>query len=31
MTKQDKFNYGSVVVGIATLAVVFIASWILDM
>jgi hypothetical protein len=28
MTKQDKFNYGSVVVGGIVLAIVFIASWV---
>lgn len=27
MTKQDKFNYGSVVVGLVVLAIVFIVSW----
>ena len=28
MTKQDKFNYGSVIVGLVVLAIVFIASWV---
>lgn len=28
MTKQDKFNYGSVIVGLLALAIVFIVSWI---
>ena len=27
MTKQDKFNFGSVVVGVAALAIVFLISW----
>jgi hypothetical protein len=27
MTKQDKFNYGSVVVGLIALAIVFTVSW----
>ena len=27
MTRQDKFNYGSVVVGVVALAIVFALSW----
>ena len=27
MTKQDKFNYGSVVVGLVCLAIVFVVAW----
>lgn len=27
MTKQDKFNYGSVIVGLVLLAIVFAVAW----
>ena len=27
MTRQDRFNYGSVVVGVVALAIVFLISW----
>lgn len=31
MTRQDKFNYGSVGVGLVVLALVFVLAWVFDL
>ena len=31
MTKQDKFNYGSVFVGLVVLVLVFVLAWVFDL
>ena len=31
MTRQDKFNYGSVVVGLVVLVLVFVLAWVFEL